>query len=158
MLKSALLAVMASATVDAVRRGGGPDDFNPEAIISQERAALDRWGKGDPQGFVELFATDVTYFDPYQKRRTDGLEAMKGLLAPLANKWTIPRCEMIGAKVQRHANVALLTFNLLNYDAAGKATSRWNATEVYCLIGGKWKIIHSHWSYTTPELKQAGAQ
>jgi hypothetical protein len=29
------------------------DDFKPETIIALERAAIDRWGKGDPQGFLE---------------------------------------------------------------------------------------------------------
>jgi ketosteroid isomerase-like protein len=158
MLQSALLAVIASAAVITVCHGAEPEDFKPEMIISLERAALDRWGKGDLQGFVELYATDVTYFDPYQKKRIDGLEAMKELLTPLAGKWTIPRYELIDPRVQRHAGVALLTFNLVNYDEAGKITNRWNATEVYCLIKGKWRIVHSHWSYTTPERKQAATE
>lgn len=42
----------------------GAADFKPETIIALERAALDRWGKGDPKGFLETYAPDVTYFDP----------------------------------------------------------------------------------------------
>jgi hypothetical protein len=34
--------------------------FEADAIIAMERAALDRWGKGDPQGYVEIMAPDVT--------------------------------------------------------------------------------------------------
>lgn len=157
MLKSILLGMVAMAAVKTAC-GGGPGKFDPETVVALERAALDRWSKGDPQGFLDLYTGDVTYFDPYQKARIDGLAAMKELYAPLVGKWTIARYELTGAKVQHHANVALLTFNLVNYDGTGKPTSRWNATETYCLIAGKWKIIHSHWSYTTPELKQAGAQ
>jgi ketosteroid isomerase-like protein len=37
-------------------------------IVMLERAALDRWGNGDPSGFLELYATDVTYFDPARPR------------------------------------------------------------------------------------------
>jgi hypothetical protein len=33
-----------------------------EQILALERAALDRWGKGDPGGFLELYANDITYF------------------------------------------------------------------------------------------------
>ena len=69
---------------------------------------------------------------------------------------------MIEPKVQHHGDVALLTFNLVNY---GKLLNRsesvlasWNSTEVYSRIAGKWRIIHSHWSYTKPELKQTGLQ
>jgi ketosteroid isomerase-like protein len=57
---------------------------------------------------------------------------------------------MIDPKVQRHGDVALLTFNLVNYgklpDAPERVLARWNSTEVYSRIGGTWKIIHSHWS------------
>jgi hypothetical protein len=53
-----------------------------------------------------------------------------------------------------------LTFNLVNYGklAAGEETvlARWNSTEVYSRIEGKWRIIHSHWSYIKPQLKSAG--
>ncbi|MBI4677139.1 MAG: hypothetical protein HY748_06110 [Elusimicrobia bacterium] len=30
-------------------------------IVARERKALDRWGSGDPGGFVELSAPEVTY-------------------------------------------------------------------------------------------------
>ncbi len=29
--------------------------------------------------------------------------------------------------------------------------------DAYSRIGGTWKIIHSHWSYIQPELKQTGS-
>jgi hypothetical protein len=37
-------------------------------ILGLERAALDRWGNGDPDGFLELVSTDVSYIDPFQQR------------------------------------------------------------------------------------------
>src|SRR5207237_2413765 len=36
-----------------------------DTIIALERAALDRWGRGDPQGYIDTFAADITYFDPF---------------------------------------------------------------------------------------------
>lgn len=47
-----------------------------EYIIALERSALDRWITFDPQGYLDLFAPEVTYFDPHQERRVDGREAM----------------------------------------------------------------------------------
>ena len=41
-----------------------------------ERSALDRWGKGDPSGFLELYATEITYFDPLTATRIGGHQAM----------------------------------------------------------------------------------
>ena len=29
---------------------------------------------------------------------------------------------------------------------------RWNATEVYRKADGAWRIIHTHWSFTRPQL------
>jgi len=33
-------------------------------IVGVERGAVDRWGRGDPMGFVEIAAPQITYFDP----------------------------------------------------------------------------------------------
>ena len=52
------------------------DDDPSETIIAMERAALDRWGRGDPTGFLEISAPDVVYFDPSLERRIDGREAL----------------------------------------------------------------------------------
>jgi hypothetical protein len=42
-------------------------------VVARERAALDRWVTGDPDGYLDISASEVTYFDPYQEKRTDGL-------------------------------------------------------------------------------------
>lgn len=121
--------------------------------ISLERAALDRWGNGDPNGFLETYAPEITYFDPGIERRLDGHAAMTDYYRPFAGKIKILRYEMIGPKVQRHGEVAVLTYNLAS-DAVqpdGKqVTVRWNSTSVCARIGRAWKMIHSHWSLTTP--------
>lgn len=66
---------------------------------------------------------------------------------------------MIGPEVQQHGDIALLTFNLLSYqrqaDGSERAVARWNSTETYALVDGQWRIVHSHWSYIKPELKDA---
>jgi ketosteroid isomerase-like protein len=73
---------------------------------------------------------------------------------------TDPRYEISGPKVQRHGDIALLTFNLVNYGKIGDrpeaVLARWNSTEVYRHMGDGWKIIHSHWSFTRPEIKRPG--
>jgi uncharacterized protein (TIGR02246 family) len=126
-------------------------------VIAAERAALDRWGRGDPQGFLETYAPEITYFDPGQEKRVDGLEAMKQYIAPLAGKIKVDRYEILNPKVQSHGDVAVLTYNLVNYarqpDGSEKPTSRWNSTSVYRRMDGRWRMIHSHWSFTKPEIK-----
>ncbi len=132
--------------------------FEPERIIALERGALDRWGNGDPQGYLEIMAPNVTYFDPNQDARIDGLRAMQALLVPLTGKVRVDRYEMLRPAVQRYGDVALLTFNLLSYqkrrDGSEHVVARWNSTETYARFGGEWRIVHSHWSYVKPALKQ----
>ena len=123
-----------------------------EQIINMERAALDRWGKGDPGGYLEITAPDVSYFDPFTKQRIDGLGAFKQYLAPITGKIHIDRYDMINPQVQQYGDTAILTFNLVDIarepDSGKTVTLRWNSTEIYRWIDGTWKIVHSHWSYT----------
>jgi ketosteroid isomerase-like protein len=132
-----------------------------EQIVKLERAALDRWVRLDPQGYLDLYSPEVTYFDPQREKRIDGLEAMKTLLGPIKNMkppFTNPRYDMIAPRLQVHSDTALLTFNLVSYGtpAGGKeiVVARWNSSELYARVSGVWKIVHSHWSLTKPELKQ----
>jgi ketosteroid isomerase-like protein len=137
--------------------GGGAKDQVAGQIIAMERAALDRWGHGDPQGYIETFAPEITYFDPAVEKRVDGVEAMKAYIAPFTGKIKIDHYDMINPTVQRHGDAAVLSYNLVSYARRPNGATvpvRWNCTEVYSLIDGKWKIIHNHWSYTKPELKQ----
>jgi len=126
-------------------------------VIALERAALDRWGAGDPAGYVELFADDVTYFDPLQERRLDGRAAMVALMDSIAGKIRVDRYDMLRPVVQRQGDVALLSFNLVSYRTDGgreRAISSWNSTEAYRRTPQGWRIFHSHWSYVKPELKE----
>jgi ketosteroid isomerase-like protein len=142
------LAVAFSSRPHAVERR------EPDDIIAIERAALDRWGRGDPQGFLTTYAPEVTYFDPMQVRRIDGLSAMRSLLGPAAGTFKIDRYDMLHPKVQRHGDIAILTYQLVNYekltDGSQQPTTRWNSTAVFRKVRGKWRTIHSHWSFSKP--------
>jgi ketosteroid isomerase-like protein len=115
-------------------------------IIAMERAALDRWGHGDPGGFLEICASDVVYFDPYQERRVDGIEALTKLYQTYRGQVHIDRFELLNPVVQASSELAVLTFNYVSYE--GREESRWNCTEVYRRGQGHWRIIQTHWSYT----------
>jgi Domain of unknown function (DUF4440) len=123
-----------------------------EQIIALERAALDRWGNGDPGGFLDLYGADVTYFDPVTARRIDGHQGMEEYYRPFAGKIHIDRYEMLNTRVVVEAEMALLTYNLVTYhrDARGVESvgSRWNSTTVFRRRGDAWKTLHSHWSFT----------
>jgi hypothetical protein len=153
MLKHVVLAVVAVASA---RPAASPEDVSAQ-VIALERGALDRWGRGDPGGYIEVYDPQVTYFDPFQEKRVDGLDAVKAMLAPITGKVRVSRYDMLDPKVQPHGDVAVLSFNLLSYqkqpDGTEPVVARWNATAVYLRTGRTWKSIHVHWSFLKPELK-----
>lgn len=119
-------------------------------ILKMERDALDRWGKGDPDGFLEICDSDVVYFDPFAERRLDGLKALHALYDSIRGKVQIDSYDLLNPKVELCGDVALLTFNFVSRGIGGEW--RWNTTEVYRRRRGAWRIIHTHWSFTQPKL------
>ena len=116
-------------------------------IIAIERSAMDRWAKGDPSGYMEILAQDVTIFTPQMDARLDGRAAAIALYEQVRGQVSIPRYEFVNPLVQPLGDGAVLTFNYVSYDAAGMVMSRWNFTEVYRRSGTRWEIIQSHASY-----------
>ena len=96
-------------------------DDPSKAIIAMERAALDRWGKGDPSGFLEISAPDVVYFDPSLERRIDGREALARYYEALRGKVATSRYELINPRVQHVGDMAVLTFNYVSYGGTENA-------------------------------------
>jgi ketosteroid isomerase-like protein len=117
-----------------------------DEILKLERAALDRWGKGDPDGYVEISAPEATYFDPFVEHRVDGLPAIQAWLEQARGKVKIDRDEIIEPLVQVIGDAAILSFRFVSYGSEG--SMRWNCTEVYQRLETGWKIVHTHWSLT----------
>ena len=127
-----------------------PEDEISAQILKMERAALDRWGRGDPDGFLEISAPDVVYFDPFLPQRIDGLDALRQYYAELRGTISVDSYEIVDPEVQVYGEVALLTFRFVS--RGGGDEMRWNTTEVYRRGDDGWRIVHSHWSFTQPEL------
>lgn len=73
-----------------------------KTLLSLERAAAERWNKGDVEGPLEIYADDVTYFDPITDTRIDGRPAVAEYFRGLwAGKVRVPRYEMLNPRVDR---------------------------------------------------------
>ena len=131
-----------------------------EHVIALERSALDRWIHGDPDGYLALYNQNATYFDPFRDKRVDGRDELNALLAAMKGMtlpFTHPRYDMLDPRVDVEGHLAVLSFNLVNYGTpSGRAEetvlARWNATQVYRHGNEAWQIIHTHWSFTQPQL------
>jgi len=116
-------------------------------LLALETAAMDRWGAGDPDGFLEINADDVTYFDPWQEQRVDSRAALALVYDGLRGQVHIDSYEFISPTVVASGDLAVLSFVFVSTDSEGSMS--WNTTEVYRReADGQWRIAHSHWSLT----------
>lgn len=120
-----------------------------ETILSLEKSAMERWRQGDPWGWAEISAEDVSYVDPGLVKPITGLEAYREYLKQLEGKVRYEGSEFIDPRVARVGEAALLTYNYRStakLPEVGTSQTLWNTTEVYFRLGGEWKIAHTHWS------------
>jgi len=131
-------------------------------LLGMENAAMERWRHGDPWGWTEISADEVTYFDPETDQRVDGIELLRELYAAIEGQVNYDGSYFISPKVQEYGDVAILTYHYISCrigeEGAEEPSTHWNTTEVYCRIDGRWKIIHTHWSYNMGVPRQAESQ
>lgn len=131
--------------------------LNEDPVLAHERAALERWGRGDPDGFNSITALEYTYFDPSLERRLEGREALRAHVEPVRGRIRVGRWVFVEPRVQRAGTLAVLTFDLTSYtvqeDGSEAQGAFWHSTEVYHEVEGRWELVSTHWSYTPSWLK-----
>ena len=84
------------------------------------------------------------------KQRTTGIKEFRDYLSSFNGTFSFPGYELLNPQVQLYSDIGILTFNFVGYSKDDKK-DYWNATEVYRLIKGEWKLASSHWSHTKPK-------
>ena len=127
-------------------------------LIALESAAMERWRKGDPWGFTDISAEEVTYFDTGTPKRIDGLDALKTEYAKRVGKIHYDVMEFIDPKIRVYGDTAFLFYRFfsthLNPDGSIASRTPWNCTEVFVKISNQWKIVHTHWSLINGEVRE----
>lgn len=159
VLTALMTATLGADRAVAANSPAASDEEIAKTIIAIEKAALDRWGNGDVDGFLEIIADDYTYFDPSLDQRITGYERIRQYYDRVRGKISTDRYELIDPKVQVAGDTAILTFNLKSYSqgpyGAEKQKNHWHATEVYRRIDdGQWKLLSTHWSFTGSRLRE----
>lgn len=123
-------------------------EASPEqAILARERSALERWSQGDPLGYLEIDADDVTYFDDIgAHHRVDGIEAMREYMSALKGQIPGHDYELVDPRVQLYGDTGILTMRYHPSGPDGSPMPPWKATSVYRRTGDDWRIVHAHWS------------
>lgn len=106
-------------------------DADANAVLAQERAALEFWSQGRTRQYFAHWADDATYFDDLgAARRVDGRAALTAYVATLDGKVPPHRYELVEPKVQMHGDLAIVTFRYDPFGDDGTPGQRWKATVV----------------------------
>ena len=125
-----------------------------DAVLALERSLNERWSTGDPNGYLDNYHEDVSYFDPVVEKLLVGRQAVVAHLRSLYKNPHIVRNEYLNPHVivSKSGDLAVLGYNLRTFVADEKGGEKllraWNSTEVYRLIDGQWRIVHSNWGLT----------
>lgn len=124
-------------------------------VMALESAAMERWRKGDPWGFIEISAPHVTYFDTGTPQRINGREALRDEYAQREGKIFYDVMDFLDPRVQVCGDMAVLTYRFLSTwlkpDGSIAHRTPWNCSEVFLRINSQWKIVHTHWSFIRGE-------
>jgi ketosteroid isomerase-like protein len=125
-------------------------------LLGLEDAASAPWRRGDPWGFWELSAPQISYFDPETDGRVDGAEGLRRVYAAGEGTVLYDVSESVAARVAVFGDVAVLSYQYRSAatldDGSVGSTTRWNTTEVFARIDGLWRLVHTHWSYALAGL------
>lgn len=120
-------------------------------VMALESAAMERWRKGDPWGFIEISAPGITYFDTKTPQRLNGRDALAAEYAPLKGKIFYDVMDFVDPMVRVQGDMAVLVYRFfsmqLNPDRSVLSRVPWYCTEVFTRADSTWKIIHTHWSF-----------
>jgi len=82
-----------------------------ETILSLEKQAMERWRNGDPSGFVEISAEDITYMDPSLTKPILGLKEFKTYMKQIKGRIHYQGSEFIDPRIVVVGDAAVLSYN-----------------------------------------------
>jgi ketosteroid isomerase-like protein len=147
-MKKPILACAVAAALCGVLAAADQNEAAAREVLALERTTLDGWQTGNPDPLLAISDPEITYFHVVTDQRLDGLPALKALFEGYRGRPLFDSYEMAEPKVQTSGDTAVLTYILVRH--VGRATTRWNSTQVYQRKKEGWRIIHSHWSETKP--------
>ena len=99
---------MSTAPTTPAATSGSPDLL--AELLALETAAMDRWGAGDPDGFLGLSDDDVSYFDPWQPDRLDSRAELARVYDEMRGQVHIDAYEFVEPAVVAAGDLAVLSF------------------------------------------------
>jgi Calcium/calmodulin dependent protein kinase II Association. len=135
-------AILATATTFSAQ-----EQDVPSTIIAMERKAMDAWRTGNPDEFLSISDSEITFFhSAVTEKRIEGLPAVRELYEIYRGRPLFDSYDLLGPKVQVFKDTAILTYRLVTRNDS--LVREWDATEVYQRKQAGWRIVHTHFSAT----------
>lgn len=121
------------------------------ALVEFERSIQWRWSSGDPTGYMDALAVDVTYVDPLAEDLLVGRDAVREHFQRIYAPAGITRQEYLNEharSIGTDEGLLVFTFNTYQQDDNGdeKLFLSWNMTLTFRKSGDSWLMTHGHLS------------
>lgn len=149
---------MEQKTITAWQYNSEEECLLAEYIIGLEKAALDKWFKGNTSGYESLWSKhSFSYFDAVVTERIDNHAAIAEFLKTIEGKLFADNYDFRNARVQSGQDMAVLTYQL--FAKTNLIDMEYNCIEVFQKeTDGEWHVIHSTWSFIRPMDKIFGTE
>lgn len=129
-----------------------------EYIIGLEKAALNKWFKGNTSGYENLWSKhSFSYFDAVVTERVDSHATITEFLKTIEGKLFADSYDFRNARVQLGQDMAVLTYQL--FAQTSLIDMEYNCIEIFQKeTNGEWHVIHSTWSFIRPMDKKFGIE
>jgi len=127
----------------------------PEAPVAEEaqaaiwekiQSANSRWASGDPMGFLEVSAPDITWSEPFTpQNRVKGYDALKTFLEGFKGKIPPHKHELLDPMFQFYNDIVIVTY-LYQATVEEEISNPWKVTAVYRYLDDDWLAVHENWS------------
>lgn len=122
-----------------------------KAILEKIEMANEKWANGDPMGFVEVAANDITWMDDLAAQfPISGKDSLEAYLENFKGQIPPHEHELSDFAFQFYDDIVIVTYRYTGtFD--GVPADPWKVTSVYKYINGDWLSVHENWTLVKKE-------
>ena len=125
-------------------------DETQAAVWEKIEAANDRWASGDPMGFLDCAAQDITWSEPITpQNRVSGYENLKAFLEGFKGQIPSGKHELLDPMFQIYDDIVIVTYRYQGIFEEGPSNP-FKITAVYRYADGDWLAVHENWAEVQP--------
>ena len=116
------------------------------AIMEKIEKANDAWSNGDPMGFLENAAQDITWMDDLMAPTpVNGYEALEAYLANFKGMIPAHEMQLSDFLFQFYDDIVIVTYHYQG-ELDGNLLPKWKVTSVFRYADGNWLSVHENWT------------